>query len=293
MHSRFLPEDFSPARSVTVLAGKGRYPELTIERLRAAAVPVKLVAFEEETAPELAATFAAADTAWIKVGQLGHLLDALRRFKTGYTIMAGQITPRRLFNGLVPDVKAVLILASLKEKNAETIFGALAAEIAKIGVTPLDARVLLDDQLATAGCMTGWRSGIAPRTLAYGVRIAKEIARLDIGQGVVVSGGTTIAVEAFEGTDKMLRRCAQIGAREPLFIKTVKPGQDYRFDVPCFGLHTLESMAQGGVRHAALEVGKVLILEKEKVLTQARKLGIVLHGYEADGTDGTDGGDAN
>jgi DUF1009 family protein len=279
MISRFLPSDFFPERVVVVLAGKGRYPELTIERLRAAQIPVRLVACVDETSPALVGTFPKEDVVWIKVGQLGHLLDALKRFNAGYSIMAGQITPRRLFNGLTPDLKAVLILASLKEKNAESIFGALAGEIVKAGVLPLDARAFLDDQLATPGCMTGWRSGISADTLEYGVRIAKEIARLNIGQGVVVSGGTTIAVEAFEGTDKMLRRCAEIGAKEPVFVKTVKPAQDYRFDVPCFGLTTLESMAEGGIRHAALEAGNVILLEREKVLCRAKELGIVLHGY--------------
>ncbi|MDR2430267.1 MAG: UDP-2,3-diacylglucosamine diphosphatase LpxI [Puniceicoccales bacterium] len=282
MISRYLPEDFAPGRGVVVLAGKGRYPELTTERLRNAGIPVKLVAFEDETNPDFAATFPDNDTAWIKVGQLGHLLDALQRFRAGYTLMAGQITPRRLFKGLVPDVKAVMILAKLKEKNAGTIFGALAGEIIRAGYTPLDARAFLDDQLATPGNMSssGWRSARIPATtLNHGTRIAKEVARLDIGQGVVVSGTTTIAVEAFEGTDKMLRRCAGIGARAPLFVKTVKPDQDYRFDVPCFGLRTLESMAEGGIRHAALEANNVLILEKEKVLRQAREFGITLHGY--------------
>jgi DUF1009 family protein len=286
MLSRFLPPDFTPARPVVVLAGKGRYPELTIERLRAANIPVRLVACVDETSPALADTFPPADVVWIKVGQLGHLLDALKHFAAAYSIMAGQITPRRLFKGLTPDLKAVLILASLKEKNAESIFGALAGEIAKVGAQPLDARVFLDDQLATTGCMTGatgflglGANNIPADTLHYGVRIAKEIARLNIGQGVVVSGGTTIAVEAFDGTDKMLRRCADIGAKDPVFVKTVKPGQDYRFDVPCFGLTTLESMAQGGIAHAALEAGKVIILEKEKVLHRAKALGITLHGY--------------
>ncbi|MDR2862755.1 MAG: UDP-2,3-diacylglucosamine diphosphatase LpxI [Puniceicoccales bacterium] len=274
-----MPLDFSPSRVVVVLAGKGRYPELTVGRLRAARIPVKLVAFVDETSPELVSTFAPEDTVWIKVGQLGHMLDALKRLGAGYSIMAGQITPRRLFRGLTPDVKAVMILASLKEKNAETIFGALAQEISKTGVTHLDARAFLDDQLATRGCMTGWRSGIDSETLDYGVRIAKEIARLNIGQGVVVSGGTTVAVEAFEGTDKMLRRCSDVGANDPLFVKTVKPGQDYRFDVPCFGLTTLESMAEGGVRHAALEAGNVLMLDKDKVINRAKELGITLHGY--------------
>jgi DUF1009 family protein len=286
MLSRFLPEDFLPERGVVVLAGKGRYPELTLERLRQHGVPVKLVAFEDETSIELAATFPREDTAWIKVGQLGHLLDALRRFRAGYSIMVGQITPRRLFKGLTPDLKAVMILASLKEKNAESIFGALADEIGKVGVQHLDARAFLDDQLASAGRMSGTSgflgmgaSSIDKDALAHGVRIAKEMARLNIGQGVVVSGGTTIAVEAWEGTDKMLRRCAELTSKDPLFVKTVKPAQDYRFDVPCFGTQTLESMQEGGIKQAALEAGNVIMLDKPQVLTRAKELGITLYGF--------------
>ena len=137
--SKFLPADFDPAKPVTLIAGKGRYPELLLERLLAVKIPVRLVAFEDETADELVARFPAEHVARIKVGQLGHLLDALKTQKAGAAVMAGQITPRRLFKGLTPDFRAVAILASLKEKNAESIFGALAREIEKIGVRQLDA----------------------------------------------------------------------------------------------------------------------------------------------------------
>lgn len=279
--SKFLPADFNPAKPVTLIAGKGRYPELTLERLRAANLDTRLVAFEGETEAALIARFPAEHVARIKVGQLGHLLDALKAQRAGAAIMAGQITPRRLFKGLTPDLKAVAILATLKEKNAESIFGALAREIEKIGVRQLDARVFLDDQLASAGCMTGWFSGIDDDTLALGVRIAKESARLDIGQGVVVAGGTVVAVEAFEGTDKMLRRCADLGAEDMVFVKTVKPRQDYRFDVPCLGVKTLESLAAGGVMKAAVEAGAVLLLDKPAVIARAKELGITLFGYKS------------
>lgn len=279
--SKYLPADFDATKPVTLIAGKGRYPELTLERLRAAKLQTRLIAFEGETADSLVAQFPAEHVVRIKVGQLGHMLDALKAQKAGSAIMAGQITPRRLFKGLTPDFKAVTILATLKEKNAESIFGALAREIEKIGVRQLDARAFLDDQLATAGCMTGWRSGIDDDTLAFGIRIAKESARLDIGQGVVVAGGTVVAVEAFEGTDKMLRRCADLGAENMVFVKTVKPRQDYRFDVPCLGLLTLESLAAGGVTKAAVEVGSVLLLDKDAVIAKAKALGITLYGYKS------------
>lgn len=279
--SKFLPADFDPAKPVTLIAGKGRYPELTLERLRAAKLQTRLIAFEDETEAALIAQFPPEHVVRIKVGQLGHMLDGLKAQKAGAAIMAGQITPRRLFKGLTPDLKAVTILATLKEKNAESIFGALAKEVEKIGVRQLDARAFLDDQLAESGCMTGWFSGIDDDTLALGIRIAKESARLDIGQGVVVAGGTVVAVEAFEGTDKMLRRCADLGADDMVFVKTVKPRQDYRFDVPCVGVKTLESLAAGGVRKCAVEAGAVLLLDKPVVIAKAKELGITLFGYKA------------
>ncbi|WOO41901.1 LpxI family protein [Rubellicoccus peritrichatus] len=279
MVSRFLPQDFDPQKSLAVIAGRGFYPVLTVELARAQSIKVQLIAFEGETREELFDSFAPEDRKWIKVGQVGHMLKALQKFGAGYAIMAGQITPRRLFKGLHPDIKAVKILASLKERNAETIFGALATEIKNIGVHQLDARAFLDSEMADEGLMAKGRYQPEADTLEHGIRIAKEIARLDIGQGVVVSRGTVLAVEAFEGTDPMLKRSGTFGAKETLFIKTVKPGQDTRFDVPVFGMQTLDVMTEAGITAAALEASNTIILEKENVLMEAKKRKITLLGY--------------
>lgn len=278
--SAFLPLDYDRTRPLTLIAGQGLYPKLVAAAVRAAGVPLRLVAFEEETPPELIATFGAEEHVVIKVGQLGHMLDALKEFQSGYAIMAGQITPRRLFKGLHPDFKAARILFSLKRKNAETIFGAIAKEIEELGIHLLDARAFLDDQLATAGCMTGRKFPIDPDYVEHGVSIARECARLDIGQGCVVRKGTVLAVEAFEGTDEMLRRAGGFKTDEALFVKTVKSRQDWRFDVPCFGLRTLETMREAQLGAAALEAGRVIMLDKPAVLKQARAWGIELFGFE-------------
>jgi len=248
--------------------------------VRSADIPLRLVAFEEETRPELVASFTSQDRRLLKVGQLGHMLDALREFEAGYALMAGQITPRRLFKGLHPDFKATRILLSLKRRNAETIFGAIAREIENLHITLLDARAFLDDQLASRGCMTGRKFPIEPDFIEHGVQIARECARLDIGQGCVVRKGTVLAVEAFEGTDEMLRRAGAFQTDGALFVKTVKARQDWRFDVPCFGLRTLETMREAHLGAAALETGKVIILEKQKVIEQAEAWGIGLLGFE-------------
>jgi UDP-2,3-diacylglucosamine hydrolase len=280
--SAFLPADFDPRRPVGLIAGQGRYPALVAERIRAAGGTVRLICFAEETAPELVATFAEHERRELRVGQLGRMLRTLEEFEAGYALMAGQITPRRLFRGLHPDLKAARLLFSLKERNAETIFGAIAREIEALSIRLLDARSFIDEHLATSGCMTGGRFPIEDEHLAHGIRIARECARLDIGQGCVVRRGTVLAVEAFEGTDAMIRRAGEFRSDHALFVKTVKPAQDYRFDVPVFGLRTIESLREAGIRAVALEAGNVIILDKPAVLAQARAAGIALFGYTPD-----------
>lgn len=278
MPSAFLPSNFDPKRPVALIAGRGSYPVFTAAAIRAAGVPLRLIAMDDETDPALVASFVPAERITLNVGQVGKMLDSLKNFGAGYALMAGQVKPKKLFHGLVPDLKAAAILFSLKRRNAETIFGAIAAEIEKIGVTLLDARAFIDDQMATAGPMTG-KLAIDDEYLQHGIHIAREMARLDVGQGCVVRKGTVLAVEAFEGTDEMLRRAGTFKTDETLFVKTVKAKQDFRFDVPVFGLRTLETMHAAGLSAAALEAGKVIVLDRPAVLRQAKSWGITLHGF--------------
>jgi DUF1009 family protein len=277
--SAYLPEKFDPKLPLALIAGQGIYPQLVARGARAAGVPLRLIAFEGETAPELVASFAEADRHTVHVGQVGKTLKLLEKFGAGYALMAGQVTPRRLFDGLRPDLKAAKILLSLKRRNAETIFGAIAKEIEALGIRLLDARAFLDDHLATPGSMTGGRFPIAQEYIDHGIHIARECARLDIGQGCVVRKGTVLAVEAFEGTDEMLTRAGGLKADESLFVKTVKARQDYRFDVPCFGLRTLETMHAAGLKAAALEAGGVILLDRPAVIEKAKAWKISLLGF--------------
>ena len=154
-YSRFLPVSFDPARPVALIAGKELYPKLTLDSMRAAGIEVRLIGFEGETRDDVVASFAENERVVIKVGQIGHMLKAIRRFQAAAAIMVGQVTPGRLFKGIHPDGKAVLMMAQLKKRNAETIFGAIVTEIEKLGVTVLDARSFLDHHLADEGAMTG------------------------------------------------------------------------------------------------------------------------------------------
>lgn len=277
--SAFLPDSFDAARPLALIAGQGIYPGLIARSAAAEGVPVRLIAFEGETSPELFESFPREHRHRVHVGQVGKTLKLLKGLGAGYALMAGQVTPRRLFSGLKPDLKAAQILLSLKRRNAETIFGAVAKEIEDLGVHLLDARAFLDEQMASPGCMTGGKFPIDADVVAHGVHIARESARLDIGQGCVVRKGTVLAVEAFEGTDEMLARAGSMKTGEMLFVKTVKAKQDFRFDVPCFGIQTLEAMDRAGIRAAALEAGGVILLDKAAVLERARSLRISLLGF--------------
>ena len=277
--SRFLPPDYDMSAPVALVAGQRLYPILLAQRMRAAGVPVRLIAIEDETESELVGSFPESERVFIKMGQLGHMLKAMKKFGARYVIMAGQITPGRLFKDLHPDLKAIAILATLKERNADTIFGAICKEIAGMGMSLLDARAFMDEDLATAGVMTGGRLKAEHAHIEFGIRIAKEVSRLDIGQGVVVRKGTVLSVEAFEGTDEMLSRANKYKTDKLIFVKTPKPRQNWCFDVPVFGLSTLESMKKSGVTTACLEVDGAIMLEKAKVLAQARELGVEIYGY--------------
>jgi DUF1009 family protein len=276
--SAFLPPDFD-GQPIGLIAGKGLYPILMAERIRAAGVPLRIIAFKDETEPSLIDSTPKDAYLQIKVGQLGKLLKSLKKLDCRYAVMAGQITPKRLFHGLHPDLKALAILNSLKVKNAETIFGAIASEIEAIDIRMLDARCFLDDQLAHDGLMTRGTVAAPKDDIDHGIQIAKGIAELDIGQGAVVRKGTVLAVEAYEGTDPMLQRAGSFKTDGLIFVKTVKKQQDYRFDVPVFGERTLDVMHAAGIRTAALEADRVIMLDKEALIQKAAKLRIELIGY--------------
>lgn len=279
MPSCFLPPDFDASRPVGLIAGRGVYPKLVADKARAAGIQIRLIAFEGETTDELYESFPEAQRVKCNVGQMGKWLKAMQRFGCAYSIAAGQIKPGKLFRGLNPDLKAAAMLMKLKRRNAETIFGAIAAEVEALGIQALDARSFLDDQLADSGYMTKRFEKIDESYIQHGIEIASEMARLDVGQGVVVRKGTVIAVEAFEGTDPMLRRAGEFDTDQLIFVKTVKRQQDYRFDVPVFGLRTLEVMVEAGIGAAVLKAGSVIIVEKEKVLAAANAAKIQLIGF--------------
>lgn len=277
--SRFLPDSFDPTQPIVLIAGRGSYPSLTAARIKIAGAPLKLIGLKGETTDELFDSFDSSDRRMIKVGQIGKLARTLKDFNARYAIMVGQVQPNRLFGGIHPDLRAIKILASLKEKNAATIFGAIVKEIEATGCTVLDARAFIDQDLASEGPMVSAKPNFSPEHLEHGIRIARESARLHIGQGVLVRKGTVLAVEAFEGTDAMLRRGGEFKTDQKIFVKLPHPDHDFRFDVPVFGIRTLDTMIESKISTAALATDQTVILDKEVVLAKARKAGIEILGF--------------
>ena len=279
LDSRFLPKNFDPKKGIVLIAGKNQYPVLLANEITKRGIPLYLIAFKGETESSLVASFDSKNRTVIKVGQLGKLLRNLQKWRTPYAIMAGQITPKKLFRGLQPDLKALSVLRKLKEKNAESIFGAIGDEMAKIGVNLLDARCYMDNFLVTFGQISGRKFRLSEEHLQFGIDIAEKIADLNVGQGIVMQNGTVLSVEAFEGTDKMLERSKEFTNDQACFIKTTKAKADFRFDIPVFGIKTLEKLKQSGILQVALKADQTIILEKYQVLQKATAWGIAIRGY--------------
>ncbi len=265
-------------RTIGIVAGSGVYPEMFIKAARRKCPGVRLVmcAFPGETRPELEGLVDAIE--WVRVGQLSKPIRFFRREGAAEAVMMGQISPKNLFE-LRTDLRALMALARVREKNAETIFGAVAGEMAKDGITLLPATTFLEDHLPGPGPVCG--PVFKKRQLQdaeFGYRIAKETSKLDIGQSVVVRHGTVLAAEAFEGTNACIRRGGELGrGKDVMLVKVSKPNQDFRFDVPVIGPQTIETCAAAGVGCIAIEAGKTLLLEKERVAELCVKLQIGIH----------------
>lgn len=262
-----------------IIAGNGTYPLLIARAARQNGVTaIHVAAFENETRPDLADY--ADSIEWMRVGQLSRLLKFFEKAGVRQAIMAGQIAPKNLFD-LRPDFKVLMLLSTLKKRNAETLFGAVGEELRKVGVQLLPATTFLEDSVAGEGLI----SGPKPKRrylddVVFGFEIAKAVSDLDIGQTVVVRNGTVLAVEAFEGTNEAIRRGAALGKKGTVVVKVSKPNQDIRFDIPVIGNETLEVAAAAGVSVIAIEAGKTLLLDKEAVKAMAEEKQVTIYGYK-------------
>lgn len=265
----FVPEELA------IIAGRGIYPLTLAESARRQGVRrIFAAAFKKETEREIEKL--ADETQWFSFGQLGAVLEAIKASGIKHAVMAGQITPVSLFQ-LRPDVKALALLARLGRRNARTIFGAVCAEFAAIGVQLLPAWRFMENSLPKAGQL----SRRAPterenKDIELGMLVAKTVSSLEIGQTVVVKEGTILAVEAFEGTDEAILRAGRLGGAGAVVVKIARSDHDMRYDIPVVGLKTMKILKKINASALAVEAGRTIMLELDKIIAEADRMDLAL-----------------
>lgn len=253
-----------------LIAGNGRFPFLVLDGARRRGVEIVVAAIKEETAPDIVDH--AARVEWVGVGQLGKLIRFFKGEAVTHAIMAGQVKHHQIFRlNALPDLRMVRMLARLATKNTDSLIGAVADELAREGVTLVDSTTFLEDALAQPGVMTRRAPSKDERAdIAFGLKIAGEIARLDLGQTIAVKDSAVVAVEAMEGTDAVIARAGQITRGRPfVVVKVAKPNQDMRFDVPVIGVPTVEVMKQAGATAIHVTPQKTLLFDKDDLIRRA------------------------
>ena len=260
-----------------LIAGNGRFPFLVAEAARREGRPVVLIKLKEETDPGLEGLVDQVHE--VSLGQLGSCISALKKAGVSEAIMAGQVRHRQIFSGIVPDLTLMGVLARLALKNTDSLIGGVADALEREGIRLISSVTLLRDQLADEGSMSGRRpSSDEAKAIEYGVRIATELGRLDLGQTVVVKDRAVVALEAMEGTDEAIERSGRIAGPGVVVVKMAKPRQDMRFDVPVVGVKTLDALDGAKASVLAVEARKTLLLDKPGFLARAREMGIAVVG---------------
>lgn len=272
-----------------LIAGEGEFPKLVARGARAAGRPVAVIGLRGCADPELQTL--ADQFFWRGIVQLGRWIRALRRAGCDEVIMAGRVRKSRMFAGprwlqylqYVPDLTSIRVwYFHARDKRNDALLGAVAEEMGRRGLQLIDSTTYCKEALAEAGVLTPFDP---PRTVLddadFAWPLAKQIAALDVGQSVAVKEREIIAVEAIEGTDKLIERagalCPQGGWT---LVKVAKPDQDMRFDVPAIGPNTIENLKRHRAAGLVIEAGRTLVLERERLLNVARKHRIVVIGRQ-------------
>ncbi len=267
-------------KTLGLIAGNGRFPLLFADAARQAGYRVTAVAHRGET-PE-ALQDRVDELHWIKVGQIGHLIEHFKAAGVETVVMAGGIKKARMFTEYRPDLRALKVLAKVRHFKDDALLRALADELESEGIAVRDATQFLPSLIAEAGTLTTRPSAEQWEDIRFGAAMVKAVGRLEIGQCVVVKHRTVLAVEAIEGTDEAIRRGGRLAHGGAVVVKMAKPQQDLRFDIPAVGPTTIASMQEVGAAVLAVEAGKTLMLDKAELLEAARKAKIAIVGIAGD-----------
>ena len=265
---KFRLESHGDLMKFGLIAGNGKFPFLVVEGARKAGATLAVVAIKEETDPLLGEI--SDNITWVGIGQLGKMIAFFKKQGVTKAIMAGQVKHVQIFSGAMPDLRMVKMLWNLPRRNTDALIGGVADEMAKEGIELIDSTYFIKDQLAPAGVLTKRKpTNLEIGNIEYGLHIADEIARIDLGQTIVVRSKACVAIEAMEGTDTTIRRAGKLANGKLTVVKVAKPCQDMRFDVPVVGVPTIEAMIAAGATCLSITAGKTLIFDRVEMLKLA------------------------
>ena len=271
---------FNQMKTLGLIAGMGELPKLVAEEAREKGYRVFAISLEPLADKDLSAHVD--NVKRISVGKLGEIIGTLKKNHIKEAVMAGKVPKSLLYKSkVIPDLRAVKLLFSLKDKSDDSILLAIAKELEKDGIKLLNTTDFSSSLMTPEGILTDERlSENEWKDIAFGWKIAKEIGRLDIGQTVIVKDQAVMAVEAIEGTDEAILRGGKLAGEGAVVVKVAKPKQDMRFDVPVVGMNTLKSMIEVNARVLAIEGGKSILLQRKKIIKEADEAGISVVGYK-------------
>lgn len=259
---------------IGLIAGNRKFPLIFAQKAKQLGYHIVGIAIKGDTSPRLKNY--TDKIYWIKVEQFQKIFDIFKHEGVTKIVMAGQIDPRHLFNRRVtenPDVK--IILESIKDKKADTVFGYIADSLENSGFELLDSTIFIKELLPKKGVLTQRQPDSREwQDIHFGLEIAKGIGLLDIGQTVAIKNKAVVAVEALEGTDALIRRAGRIAGTGVAIVKVSKPKQDMRFDIPVVGLKTVDNLIKAGAGVLAIEADKTLFIDREAAVRLADRKNI-------------------
>lgn len=263
--------------SIGLIAGSGSLPLILSEKIKEDGFKVVAIAFNGLSNNDLSQ---ASDIIhWINLGELGRLIEILKGEGIKKAIMAGKVPKTLMFANIKPDLRALTLFMKLKDKKDDSILQALAEELRSEGIILEELPDYLSHLFSPKGVLTNRTpSEEEMKDINFGLILAKEIGRLDIGQTVVVKNQAVLAIEAIEGTDEAIRRGGRLGRGDVVVVKVSKPQQDMRFDVPVIGLKTMDALKDARAKVLALEAGKTILLDKEDMIREADGIGLSIIG---------------
>jgi UDP-2,3-diacylglucosamine hydrolase len=255
---------------IGLIAGSGQFPMLFSKAALKKGFSIYTAAYVNEA--DQALTQLSEEIQWLHLGQVKRLIKFFKQYDIDRAVMLGAVRKTRLFTDVKPDMKAISIIAGMRHTHDDAIMRAFADSLEKEGIKIAPSTFLLPELLATKGIWTNKKpTRSEKKDIAIGLSIAREIGRLDIGQSVVVGGGSILAVEAIDGTDATISRGGRLGKGEAVLVKVCKPNQDFRFDVPSVGMKTIETMSHSKVCAIAIEAGRTLVFDRAEMIRAANE----------------------